>query len=964
MDDRDSLRWKRIEDIYLRAVDCASGERDAFLAQVCGSDEDLRREVELLLRYAPPDEFLADHAVVQPDTEYFDRSLIGQTLGVYRIEKWLAAGGMGDVYVARDVTLEREVALKILPPEFARDAQRVDRFRREARLLASLNHPHIAHIYGFQEQDDLRALVLELIDGPTLADRISERPVPLNEALAIALQIAEALEAAHEEGIIHRDLKPSNIKLTRDGSVKVLDFGIAKALEPKSGVTDGSAEMMPASARVTRTGVILGTAAYMAPEQAKGLAVDKRCDIWAFGCVFYEMLAGRAPFAGRSAAEITAAVLERSPDWLLLPTATPRTIETLLRRCLQKDPTRRLRDMGDARIEIQDALAAASNPAHDAASTTAPGAEAAWRWATFGASGFAAFVLIVAWLFRGGVVSPTDLPPVRLAVPLVEPPQSPMPYGTQNIAISDDGARIAYLSGDRLWVRRMDQQDASPINARTAFDPFFSSDGQWLGFFDNTGLYRVSVLGGAPVPIVMTSERFGGGTWRGNTIVFATTEGLFQVSENGGQPRRLARPDPRRNERVFAWPQYSREGRSILFTIVSTQLNDEPVIATLDLKSLEIRTILRGGSGARELSNGYLVYASGQTLKAVGYDVASQRIRGDAVSLLDVALATAADNGAAQFAVSTTGTLVFLSPRESGEDLVTLSWMDHDGKEEPLGLAPGHYTYPRVSPDGTRVALDVPGSNRDIWIWNLKRQRLARLTDGPTEDLLPLWSLDGSRVFFASDRAGTFDVYSQAADGATPAKVEFSGPGAQMPASLTPDGTRMIVTENFKTLAVLDTSRPRQLEPLLGGEFNYWLGVVSPDGKWIAYESDESGDRMEIFVRPFPDVSGRREKVSVDGGRYPLWGPLGSSELYYVDPRGAMMAAKVILSPTLDVGGVRRLFDWEKPSRGVSGRPYDISPIDRRFLLTKSLRPGAAGDVNVSVVLNWQAELKRLVPTK
>jgi serine/threonine-protein kinase len=539
-----------------------------------------------------------------------------------------------------------------------------------------------------------------------------------------------------------------------------------------------------------------------------------------------------------------------------------------------------------------------------------------------------------------------------------------MPYGTENVAISNDGTRLAYLSGDRLWVRRMDQQEATPVNARIAFDPFFSPDGQWLGFFDNTGLYKVSVLGGAPIPIVMTSERFGGGAWHGDTIVFATSEGLFQIAESGGQRRPLMKPDARRKERVFVWPRYSMNGRSILFTIMSTQVNDEPSIATLDLKTLETHVILRGGSAARELSNGHLVYASGQSLKAVALDAASRRIRGDVVSLPDVALATAVDNGAAQFAISQTGTLVFLSPREAGERLATLSWMDHDGKEEPLGLAPGRYGYPRVSPDGTRVALDVPGANRDIWIWDLKRKRLSRLTDGPTEDLLPMWSIDGSRVFFASDRAGTFDVYSQAADGATPAQVEFSGPGAKMPASLTPDGTRMIVTENFRRLSVLDSSQPRQLTRLLDGDFSYWLGVVSPDGKWIAYESDEFGERIEICVRPFPDVRSRRERVSVEGGRFPLWGPQASGELYYVDPNGAMMAAHVTLSPTLDVGDARKLFQVEKPTRGVSGRPYDISPIDRRFLITRNVPPASAKDVNVSVVLNWQAELQRLVPAK
>jgi serine/threonine-protein kinase len=331
------------------------------------------------------------------------------------------------------------------------------------------------------------------------------------------------------------------------------------------------------------------------------------------------------------------------------------------------------------------------------------------------------------------------------------------------------------------------------------------------------------------------------------------------------------------------------------------------------------------------------------------------------VAVPNVVLASAVGNGVAQFSVSATGTLVFMTARESPPNLSTLSWVDRRGNEQPIALAPGRYIYPRVSPDGTRLALDIPDANRDIWIWDVRRQSLTRLTDGPTEDLLPIWSGDGSRVFFGSDRAGTFDVYSQAADGASPARVEFAGPGAQMPVGLTPDGTRILIVEDFKSLGMVDVSRPNRIEPLLRGNFNYWLGAVSPDGKWLAYESDESGHQFEIFVRPFSDLKARREKISVDGGRYPLWGPKGSGELYYVDLKGAMMDASVSLSPTLAVGTVKKLFDWEKPSRGVSGRPYDVSPVDGRFLVTRSVLPASSGGIDVSVVLNWQHELSRLM---
>jgi serine/threonine-protein kinase len=478
-------------------------------------------------------------------------------------------------------------------------------------------------------------------------------------------------------------------------------------------------------------------------------------------------------------------------------------------------------------------------------------------------------------------------------------------------------------------------------------------------------LKKVSVLGGPLVSIVTTSERPVGGTWgTDGTIVFATSKGLYEVSENGGTSRPLVKPDPLRKERVYAWPRFLTDGRSVLFTIVPDDSIDGAQTAVLDLKTLDVKIVLKGGSAARYTSTGHLVYASGQILKAIAFDPDTQQTRGDPVSLPDIEIATTPDNAAAEFAVSGTGTLIFITPNESAEDLRTLSWVDRHGKEDPLPLAPGQYQYPRISPDGTRVALDVVGANRDIWILDLQRPTLTRLTDGPTEDLVPVWSPDGSRVFFGSDRTGNFDVYSQAADGATEARLEFAGPGSQMPTCFTPDGTRLLVVENFNDLSILNLGRRDRLDPLLHGERNHWLGVVSPDGNWIAYESNESGNETEIFLRPFPNVSGRREKVSVDGGRYPLWGPERSGELFYVDRNGAMMAASVTLSPSFSLGRVTKLFDWRKPPRGISGRPYDISPLDGRFLLIKPAKENPHAVIGISVVLNWFEELRERGPLR
>ena len=391
--------------------------------------------------------------------------------------------------------------------------------------------------------------------------------------------------------------------------------------------------------------------------------------------------------------------------------------------------------------------------------------------------------------------------------------------------------------------------------------------------------------------------------------MFATIAGLYQVSENGGAPRLLVKPDPLRKERAYAWPQFMADGRSVLFTILPSD-STEPAIALLDLNTLDVKGVLKGGSAARDVPTGHLVYASGETLKAVAFDRETHKTLGAPVSMPDIEIATTRDNGNAEFAVSESGTLVSITPTESGELRYTLSWVDRQGKEEPLALGPGRYWWPRVSPDGMRVALDIIGVNQDIWIWNLQRRSLTKLTNGPTDNILPVWSHDGSRVFFGSDRTGNFNVYSQAADGATDARLEFAGPGMHFPTAFTPDGTGLLINDSFKHLSLLNVTRPDPVDtPLLHNEFNYWLGEVSPDGHWIAYESNESGNQIEIFLRPFPDVSGRREKVSIGGGRYPVWGPKGSGELFYLDLNGGMMAASVKLSPILSLGRVTKLFD-------------------------------------------------------
>jgi eukaryotic-like serine/threonine-protein kinase len=963
-------RHQKIGELYHGALDLAPERRADFLRMACAGDEDLLQEVQSLLAAhheardfisTPAIEVVAAALAKEQSGLPAAASTSLRRIGPYQLVSLLGRGGMGEVYRAHDARLGRDVAVKILPERLALDAQHLARFEREARVLASLNHPNIAALYGIEEARGGQALVMELVEGVTLADRLGSGKIPMREVLTIASQIAEALEAAHEQGIIHRDLKPANISVRPDGTVKVLDFGLAKAVD-----RDGREGVMAGITASSAVGSVLGTAAYMSPEQARGGTVDRQTDVWAFGCVLYEMLTGQRAFAGESVSDVIARIIERDPDFDALPAATPPAVRLLVRRCLQKNVRDRLRHIGDAVLELRDL-----RPADDVAPDTPSKAAVAngRLWLAAGAIALAVLAGVAGWVLALRSTSKSPAAVVRLSIPSLEPP-SLLPYGGRHLAISVNGSRVAYASANRLLIRRMGQKEAVAIEGAASSNPFFSPNGEWVGFFGQgggTGLKKVSALGGTPVPIVMTSDRPGGGTWRADgTIVFATSEGLYQVSENGGEPRLLLKPEPRRKERAYVWPQFMPDGRSVLFTIVLEDSIEGAQIAVLDLNTLEVRIVVKGGSAARYASTGHLVYASGPTLKAIAFDPAGQQTRGDPVSLPDIEIATAPDNGAAEFAVSETGTLAFITPNLPGQLLRTLWWIDRQGNEEPLALAPGRYVTSRISPDGTRVALDISGANRDIWIWNLQRPGLTKLTGGPTEDMLPVWSRDGRRVFFASNRTGNFDVYSQAADGATMERVEFAGPGTQFPISFTPDGSRLIVIEDFKDLSLLHLARPDRLEPLLHSEFNERLGVVSPDGNWIAYESDESGDQTEIFLRPFPNVSARREKVSIDGGRYPLWGANGSGDLFYVDLNGGMMAASVKLSPNLTLGRVTKLFDSERPPRVATGtgRAYDLSPVDGRFLMTKPARKGSDGFIEISVVLNWTEELKRLVPTR
>jgi len=862
---------------------------------------------------------------------------------------------MGEVYRARDSKLKRDVALKTLSAEFAADAERVARLEREATVIAALNHPHIAAIHGIEDHETRKVLVLELVDGQTLADRLQRGPLRIEPALQIALQIASAIEGAHDRGVVHRDLKPDNIAFTRDGHVKVLDFGLAKSVAPAG---RGQATVTA----YTELGTASGTAPYMSPEQARGEITDRQTDIWAFGVTLYEMLTGISPFERKSSNETLARVLEADPDWSALPKSTPQSVRRLLRRCLEKDRKRRFRDMADVRIEMEDALAALGTE-----STASPGGSAGLRVAAAFGAGLALIALVGfgAWsLTRAPTSAPAQV--VRLTIPNLARPFR-FPFGTQDLAVSLDGSQIALAGPVGVSLRRLRDPQVSTAALADAANPFFSPDGTSLAA---GSVARVPVAGGTATTIVGSTERPAGAVWGADdTIVFATTSGIYRVAATGGEPQPLANPRAELGELLYAWPHLVPGGAGLLFTIVPRGSIDDAQIAWLDLKTLETRVLVTGGTSPRYTPTGHLVYAAGQRLWAVAFDAAAGTTSGRPVEIPGIAVLTQPDNGAALFAIANNGTLAFVEPEEQlQEPRRALVWVDRAGNEQPLPLQAGRYAYARVSPDGNRIAVDIRGVNRDIWIWDVARESLTRLSDGPNEDMLPVWSSDSRRVYFSSERTGNFDIFSQAADGSSPARLEHADPRFQGALSMSADGRYLIASQEFNDLVIFDLAQSK-VEPLLQGAAKEYLGELSPDGRWLAYDSNESGE-FEVYLRPYPDVAASREQVSIGGGGYPQWGPRGSGELYYIGADGGMMAVDVNEGPPLRIGRPTKLFEYKQFAFGVSdygqfafglsARPYDVAS-DGRFLIVRT-ETNDQQPVAVTVVLNWFEELRAQVP--
>jgi serine/threonine protein kinase len=926
----------------------------------------------------------------------------GVRLGPYEVIAPLGIGGMGEVYRARDTNLNRDVAIKVLLPAVANDPDRLARFSREAQVLASLNHPNIAHIHGLEESNGVKALVMELVEGEDLAQRIARGPIPLDEALPIARQIADALEAAHDHGIIHRDLKPANIKVRPDGTVKVLDFGLAKAVDPTAGSSATAMNSPTLSLHATEAGIILGTAAYMSPEQARGKAVDRRADIWAFGVVLFEMLTGKRAFAGDEISDTLVSVLRDEPAWSALPAETPSGVVQALHVCLRKDPKQRVRDISAVRLSMEGAFdtsairAISIDPAHRVPASNRS------RLLT------AAMLLICAALASGATwaltrSTPAAVQPVRFTVTPSADLMLSTPSPDRDIAISPDGNRLVYQTGQggynqssELQVRAIDQLESVPLlrGLSDARAPFFSPDSRWVGFVGQTtvgaidyDLKKVSITGGSPIAICRVEGFLVGASWGADdAIVFATTDsatGLLRVPAGGGDPTVLTRPDAAHGEFDHVRPFVMPGGRAVLFSIVPRRSmagasslaspgNVETSIAVLDLATGLHKTLIRAGNQAEyfdapgSADAGYLVYAHGGTLRAVRFDPVRLEILSDPVSVVEQVLTK--PNGTAEFSVSRTGAVVYVGGGVAVTPVRSLLWVDRQGLEDALRAPPRSYAWPRLSPDGTTIALDVRDQENDVWLWDLRQATLRRFTFDPGFDGYPVWMPDGRRLIFTSGRSRPQTLYAQQADGTGSAQPLLKGPQDISAYSLTPDGQRLVVREGplrAYDLSLAHLAGTPRTEPLLHGSFDESNGEISPDGRWLAYQSNETGQE-EVYVRPFPNVDGGRWQVSTGGGQ-PAWARNGR-ELFYIDARTqALMAVPIDTRSGFSSGTPARMFD-AKPyySLGVS-RSYDVSVDGRRFLMIKNAAAAGAGgsipsSMTMTVVLNWVEELKARVP--
>jgi serine/threonine protein kinase/Tol biopolymer transport system component len=887
---------------------------------------------------------------------------VGTRVRTYEIVALIGQGGMGEVYRARDTTLRRDVALKILPPLVAADADRRARFTREAHVLATLSHPHIASILGMEEADGITAIVLELVEGLTLAERLAGGALPLTEALTIAVQIAAALEAAHEKGVVHRDLKPANIKLAADGSVKVLDFGLAKALIDESAP---SATISPTlTAMASRLGIIVGTAAYMSPEQAKGQTVDKRMDIWAFGCVLYDMLTGRRAFRGDDVTDVIVAIMTGEPDWTALPPATPPRVIELLHRCLQKDVRARWRDIGDARIQLEEAL---REPVSALRRAPTEG-----RRRMFGFLSVRAIALAVSGALVGALIATAWKPvspvsggsPARFEVPL----PSDASLGAIDfpaVAISPDASLLAYVGmrggHTQLFVRPMNGTDATPLpGTNNAANPVFSPDSHWIAFFADGQLKKVLAAGAAPITLCEAPVGVGASWGADDTIIFAgaTGSGLSQVPAAGGRPRAVTSLDRQRGEFSHRWPDLLPDGKTVLYTVGTVGSWDDAQIVAQSLTTGKRSLLVQGGTNPHYLRSGHLIYARAGALMAVGFDATTLSLIGSPVRVLDNVLQSF--DGAAQISVSATGSAVYAAGTFSS-DQRRLVAVDRTGSVTPFAAPLRQYGYPQLSPDGRHVLVTIDRSTPDLWLYDIAAATLRQLTfdAGAT---FPIWTPDGQRAVFSSNASGVRNLFWMPVFEPGQAERLATSEYVQLPGSWSPDAGTLAFVERHPTTGrdiwVLPFASDRIPRPFLHAAFDEGAPRFSPDGRWLAYVSNESG-RTEVFLRSRVDL-GQRQPVSTNGGAEPVWARDGRQLFYRHDDKMMVVA---ILSNTASprVGPPQEVFAGNFAVGTLDAANYDVMPDGQRFLMVQAEQPSSQR--TLQVLINWLGVVAAAAPS-
>jgi serine/threonine protein kinase len=892
--------------------------------------------------------------------------MIGKAISHYRISAKLGQGGMGEVFQAHDLSLDRQVALKFLPDKFADNAERLARFKREAKVLASLNHPNIAAIHGLEQSDGKDFLVLELVEGETLAQKIAKGPLPVQEALNICAQIAEGLEIAHEKGIIHRDLKPSNVKINPEGKVKILDFGLARALQDKPAAADVLSNSPTVPNDVTSPGMILGTAAYMSPEQAKGKSADKRADIWAFGCVLYECITGKSAFQGDTITEIVASVLRSDPDWGNLPPEVPARIRTLLHRCLQKDPGQRLRDIGDARIEIAEPAAQASETA------PAPRPISTLRLVAGAVVLLAAGAIAGLWLMQ--YFRPARSVSALKSIIKVEPESRQLIVMRNALSIASDGRFIVYAAMPenpdpqfvpQIYLRKMDQLGAAPIaGTERGVNPFLSPDDRWIGFWEGGKLKKVPATGGVPITLCDAPVLFGADWGPDNTIVFSSdvNMGISRIVGEGGQPEVLTSPDRTKEEYSHRLPHYLPDGKSVLFTVMEDPWSLHPRLALLDLKTRKWREVLKDAADGRYLGTGHLVFMRQGTLMAAAFDLNRLETKGQPVPVVaNVMQALNSGNvnvstAAGQYSVSGSGWLAYLPGNIQSSVENSLVHVDPKGIIQPAVDFKTTFGYARFSPDGRRIAY---GKDRQLWVYDLIRSIASRLTEAGRV-ISAEWTPDGKSIVFAWSKTGLDNLYIQSADGLSSMERLTESKYEQAPGHVSPDGATLAFVEVHSqteaSILLLDMKSHR-VTPFLDSKI--WAGwpEISPDGRWLAYASNESGS-LEVWVRPFPGKSGRWQ-ISNNTGQEPIWSKDGK-QLFY-RRMGQVWVADIQTEGSFSAGKPRLLFEQPGLATNNPLRSWDLYPDGQGFLMMKIGETKRQPVKEIVLVQNWFEELRRLV---